>query len=279
MPERLLHVPAALGDAPRMYTDIEEQARPSSPDMPRGPLTFSDVPRAHMEQMLASQSREDIAALLAKDMGLARDSSFRAEILAEFHYHNLLFCKSAGFSPEKASTLLSVMRTVHAHAAASGPVSEAEARERFDALVSRHSQQLPPHCVRVFSPEDAALVRAHAERTFFRHLKMYAFAYLQRTELCVETTDDLAVPRASGPVPMHRDFEADPRAVPLLRDLFPELGAEGDAERCEGADPAAPNLDEEPVPLDPEAAEVEAAINKAMEPHFGRVEGRLKLPV
>merc|ERR1719229_2084245 len=49
------------------------------------------------------------------------------------------------------------------------------AREQLDQLVTRHSRQLPPFSVGVFSAAEAAALREYAERTFLRHYDMYLF--------------------------------------------------------------------------------------------------------
>merc|ERR1740138_1415769 len=70
-----------------------------------------------------------------------------AEVIAEFHYCNFMFCRQRGFSAEKTSTLLSMMKVLHSKAVVEGRLSEAQARLLLEQLLARHSRQLPPYSV------------------------------------------------------------------------------------------------------------------------------------
>jgi hypothetical protein len=153
------------------------------------PLCFTDVSREEMEKLQSSAaSREEVVAALVKCMGLQMVGGYQSEVLVEYHYHNFAFCQQARLCAEKASTFLSIMKMLHTrsfvgepHTKKQGvhgfdiPLPIGEARKLFEDLIGRHSHQLPPYSVGVFSPDEADLVRAFAERSFFRHYQMYCF--------------------------------------------------------------------------------------------------------
>jgi len=184
------------------------------------PLAFAHVPRAEMERLHASSSREQAVEILMRCMRLSLKDGFQSEILAEFHYHNFMFCQRNRFRAETASTFLSIMQVLHSRAIVKDKMPEEQARELFEALMQRHSRQLPPYSVGAFSPPEALAARDFVGRGFFRHYKMYAFAYNHRQEVEVATVEETTAPKVPRVARLHKDFELDPREVPELQELF-----------------------------------------------------------
>jgi hypothetical protein len=244
----------------------------------RAPLTFAHVPRPEMEELQTVVAREAAVAILSRCLGFADDNGFQALILAEFHYHNFAFCQRSGFNAEKASTLISIFKVVHTKAIVEDRLPEAAARSLFEVLIDRHSQQLPPYRIGVFSREEAAAVKAYADRTFFRHYKMYAFAYVHQQELVVRSAFERVAPPVPGAVRFDKSHEVDPREVLDLQDLFMEPGAAASREEA-GAAAIMPILEQHlraPSPFaDERDAHVSAAIDEAMQGHLANLEPRL----
>merc|ERR1712146_466556 len=95
-----------------------------------------------------------------------------------------------------------------------------EGRAFFEDLIDRHSQQIPPYRISVFSREEAANIKAYADKTFFRYYKMYAFAYLQKKELVVQCAFERVAPAVPAPARLEAAHEVDPKDVPELEELF-----------------------------------------------------------
>jgi len=249
----------------------------------RQPLAFADVPRPEMEELMTVVTREAAMDILSRCLGFAENKGFQAMILAEFHYNNFAFCQRSGFSAEKASTLISIFKAVHTKAIVEDSLPESAARSLLGVLVDRHSQQLPPYRIGVFSRDEAAAVKAHADRTLFRHYKMYAFAYLVRQELIVRS----AFERVAPPVPAASRFEAshevDPRNVPDLEDLFLDPAAANLRAEEAAAASTAPILEQYLNPnrraaspfADEREAHVASAIDDAMQGHLAGLEPRI----
>lgn len=247
----------------------------------RQPMTFADVQRPEMEELQQVVSREAATAILARCLGLVGDDGFQALILAEFHYHNFAFCQRSCFNAEKASTTISIFKAVHTRAIIKDKLPQAVARRLFAALVDRHSEQLPPYRYGVYSREEATAVKAYADRTFFRHYKMYAFAYIQEQELFVRSAFERVAPPVPAPVRFNASHEADPRQVPELQELFLEPGAAASREDYGAAAATVPILEQHLHPrgsspfADEREAHVSAAIDEAMQEHMASLEARL----
>eukprot|EP00927_Polykrikos_kofoidii_P062883 TRINITY_DN57684_c0_g1_i1.p1 TRINITY_DN57684_c0_g1~~TRINITY_DN57684_c0_g1_i1.p1 ORF type:complete len:324 (-),score=55.30 TRINITY_DN57684_c0_g1_i1:120-1091(-) len=248
------------------------------------PLTFTDVARKDMEALQAMTSRDEIVTALTKHMRIrTNNGGFQSEILVEFHYHNFLFCQRSRFSPEQASTFLSVMRVLHTRAIVESKMTTEQARVQFEGLVKAHSRQLPPFSVGIFSPGEVALIRAFADKSFFSNYKLYAFAYLSCHNLSVRaTTSNRLVPKPPACAVFIRADEIDPREVPELRQHLV------DTTSASAATHAAVVQDNDGTPLaqsDPgnndgkQDDDVSSAIEQAMMSHLGcSLDDRLKLP-
>lgn len=208
--------PDDIQQAKEILRKLENQLRP---------LTFRDILRPDAERLQEASSRAEVDAILARCMGLSPAQGFQADILADFHYNNFAFCQRSGFGVEKMSTFLSIMKDVHTKAVVEERLPATAARGLLEGLVARHARKLPPFSVGVFSQEDADALLEYSDKTFFRHYKMYGYAYAQRKELSVQTRSPWLVPRTTAPMPFGTQHEVDPREVPELRDLLVDPGA------------------------------------------------------
>jgi hypothetical protein len=249
------------------------------------PLTFTDVPRPEMEELQAVLSREAAVAILSRCLGLSSDTSFQSGILKEFHFHNFAYCQRSGFNAEKTSTLISIFKKVHTTAIAQAEFQrwpKEDARSMFCDLVDRHSQQLPPYRVGVFSREEAAAVKAYADKTFFQHYKMYVFAYVQTQELEVRSAFARVVPKLPEVVEFNTWHEVDPRQVPDLEELFSNRASAADSKLESTAYPSLSRALEQtraPSPFaDERETAVSAAIDEVMQTHLGKLDAKLALP-
>lgn len=255
------------------------------------PLTFTDISRSETEALILTEVRDEAVALLARCMGFKLEdcapqpgaayggggsedaprpktqTRAAAEVLSEFHYQNLVFCQKHKFCAEKASTFLSIMKALHSRAVAQGRLQEPEARALLEDLVDRHSRQLPPYCVGVFSCEEANAVKEYASRAFFRHYTMYLFMYSQRHDLCVEVVERVAEKAQSNFIEQKAPLEEEREH--LYRTMEAQVAEQA---AMAAAAAAAFETDSET------AAQVQAAIEDTLEAHLKGVEERYPLP-
>eukprot|EP00435_Cladocopium_sp_Y103_P063942 s855_g25.t1 len=188
------------------------------------PLTFTDLPQTEMQQLQAKRSRDEILEELKRIMQLRSKDGFRAEVLAEFHFQNFMFCQKQGFSPEKASAFLSLMRQLHSDTVPARKADVNEASALLEELLARHSRQLPPFSVGIFSKEEVSVMRDFVARSFLRHFKMYQFMYKQTQDIIVTSVSKTVIPKALEPSALHRDFDMDPKARMALNLVVPGTG-------------------------------------------------------
>lgn len=229
------------------------------------PATFTDLPRDKMEQLQASTSRSEALAILLPCLRLRLEDGFQSEIVAEFHYHNFMFCQKNSFCTEKASTMISILHALHKRAIVQEKLVEQKARELFEVMLGKHTRQLPPYSIGVFTPEDEAAIRQHTEQSLFRHYAMHAFVAHQRQDLVVKVSKESAAPAALPFAPVQKRSAADLRDAAVLNaTLTSNTGYVAEETVAANGQPTPPATGTE--------ADVHRAVEEALEAHLHRFE-------
>eukprot|EP00033_Pygsuia_biforma_P003199 GCRY01003510.1.p1 GENE.GCRY01003510.1~~GCRY01003510.1.p1 ORF type:complete len:313 (+),score=59.88 GCRY01003510.1:202-1140(+) len=155
------------------------------------------------------------------------ESNLESAILLDFYSQLILFSIKERFSPEKASTFFSIMRKIHAHNIETPAFHLAELFTLFKQLMLAHSVERPPYSVEIFSFSDVKAITAFADNTYFRHHKLYKFAFTHTEELNI-TSHEIGVETAPVLPPLSKSTpQADVLASLAAAN---ETGAEGAAE-------------------------------------------------
>eukprot|EP00440_Ansanella_granifera_P039502 gb/GFBE01042851.1/.p1 GENE.gb/GFBE01042851.1/~~gb/GFBE01042851.1/.p1 ORF type:complete len:280 (+),score=69.58 gb/GFBE01042851.1/:1-840(+) len=184
-------------------------------------LYFADVSEADLAKVAAAETKSEVRKLLQELMKIDQPEGLKAEILVDMHYHNYSFCVSSGFPPEKTSTFLSIMKVVLEDAVRLRLTPE-DAFNQFQDWLLKHSVERPPRSVGIFSFDDVKSIVEYATNTFFRHIRLYMYAFMTHCDvrLRVEEPGRGAAPLVVQPLPMSVDDEVDPRLQPELAHLF-----------------------------------------------------------
>mmetsp|Transcript_71373 Transcript_71373/g.187127 ORF Transcript_71373/g.187127 Transcript_71373/m.187127 type:complete len:277 (-) Transcript_71373:67-897(-) len=189
-------------------------------------LYFADVTEADLARAAAAETKAEVKRILKECMRIDQPEGFRTEILADMHYHNYSFCVSRDFSVEKTSTLLSVFKLVLEEAVR----GRLEADAAFDVCkewLLKHGVERPPWSVGVFSFDDIKAIMEYAHNTFFRHYRLYMYAFMTHCDLSFSVENPGVAPPSVRPLPLVAESEVDPRAQPELEHRFREqLAAE-----------------------------------------------------
>eukprot|EP00163_Fabomonas_tropica_P002289 TRINITY_DN1171_c1_g1_i1.p1 TRINITY_DN1171_c1_g1~~TRINITY_DN1171_c1_g1_i1.p1 ORF type:complete len:364 (+),score=116.57 TRINITY_DN1171_c1_g1_i1:240-1331(+) len=132
------------------------------------------------------------------------------DVLTDLAYYTLKFANQHQYSAEKASTFFSIVMCTHEEATERNLFME-EAFHYFKDLLMRHSIQRPPFSVQILSFQDVHDITQYMTETYFRHYRMYQYAFTRRTVKDV-TTQEIAFdePRADHWPPLSTAvFEED----------------------------------------------------------------------
>lgn len=183
-------------------------------------LTFSDLTQASLGELAVAESKAEVKRLLSRFLAIDQDEGMRTEIMADMYYHLYAFCMSKGFTAEKASTLLSIAKTV-LEAVVAERLPMEDAYNRYKRLLLDHCVQRPPRSVQVFTYEDARAITDYMHDTFFRHYRLYCYVYVTHCNLeLLLKRDPAALPPLDQGAPLRKAQIVDPHEQPELAFLF-----------------------------------------------------------
>merc|ERR1712118_29667 len=178
-----------------------------------------DMTEEHLTQIEKITSKCDIKNMLHSCMNVDQSEGYRTEILKEFHFHNYSFCKTQGFTAEKTSTFLSIMKVMFEEVCLI-KLQMDDAFNFFKGWLLKHSVQRPPFSVGVFTFEDVKATTEFVHNTFFRHYKLWMYAYVTHRDVELRIRADDLVPPAPKVASLKGSAIVDPKEQPELRSLL-----------------------------------------------------------
>ena len=190
-------------------------------------MLWADLKQKDLARLDEAADEAASRAILADALKVPADDTLRHDVLLEFYLNNLRFVRAQSMSDEKASAYFSIMKRVHEEAC-EALMTPQKSWEYFKALLLAHSVQRPPYSVGVFTLHDAQTLTAHALDTYFRHFKLYRYAFT------MQHAKELALRNSWVEVP--------PSSLPPLGDMVAqeEEEAEAEAEAVEVPPPTLP---------------------------------------
>ncbi|EAN84645.1 hypothetical protein C3747_73g64 [Trypanosoma cruzi] len=166
-----------------------------SPEQTHECLTAPDVPS------IRSVLKKIDEACDGKLIGAAKYNEGKVMIVLDMLAHLILFCKSRSMSPEKVSTLVGIVIKIHEESM-SGGYTRAKSYHLMRDLMIKHSVPRPPFSCGVFTVRDAQEIDEYMLRSYYRHYKMYFYAFVPRQVMnvrCLDVTHIHQVPPVGLP--------------------------------------------------------------------------------
>lgn len=185
-------------------------------------LLWKDLSLEYTELLLTQIRRKDFSDQVASFFKLHQgdyEYSERNVILTDLYSNSIKFCSKQGLSAEKTSCFISILKNTH-EKCMEGFLTLDQGFELFKGLLIRHSLQRPPYSVGVMNMVDVKNMTNYAIDTYFRHYRLYKYAFTKKHELNFTT---------------HGHFNEEPEAfVPLAEAMTEEeWNAKIEAERLE----------------------------------------------
>lgn len=233
-------------------------------------LYFTDVLEEDLERAASLRTKGDVKRLLQECMKVDEEPGFRTEILADMHYHNYAFCLSRDFTPAKTSTLLSIMKVV-LDEAQSRRLTVEDAFGVFKDLLLKHSVERPPWSVAIFSFSDVQVIMDHMHNSFFRHYRLYMYAFRTHCSFSFRLDDAAAgiAPMLPRPVVLKPSDQVEAKEQPELAELFRPSEAEL-------AEAEARRLREQNQAPEDRAALIKRKVDEGVKKLVENFEGKLK---
>jgi len=147
-------------------------------------LIWTDLTLDNVVDLQRNEAIEDVQSLLADIFNLTdwKDDP-RQSILVDLYYYTLQFGKDNGFTEEQMSAWFSIIKSVH-EMAVDTPYGNVEpVFKYFKELLLCHSVKRPPYSVALFSVDQVKKLTTYTVNTYFRHFKMYKYAFTPKVRL------------------------------------------------------------------------------------------------
>lgn len=143
-----------------------------SPEVTHHCLASMDVPQ--VRAVLRRYNKLSDGALLCT---VGRNPG-QISILVDLYAHLIMFAKSRDMTPEKTSTLVGIVQKVHETSMAQS-LTRVASYDLLRKLVVQHSVPRPPYSAAIFDVGDVQDLDEYMLTTYYRHYKMYAFAFVR----------------------------------------------------------------------------------------------------
>lgn len=155
-----------------------------------------DVSKHDVDKILGSATSSQLRLCVEAIMELP--DSMQGQILCDMYISAIKFAKLHSFSPLQISTLMSILKQVHAVCTSTPFGNFQDTFLYFKELMLLHSVNRPPWSLKVFGTAELTLVSQYIQDTYFRHFKMYKYAFTPKIKLDLSLSYE---GRAPSPVP------------------------------------------------------------------------------
>ena len=150
-------------------------------------LKFKDLKLDQLNTLQEVKSAEECKTLLTEYLKIGSgNNDGRVNIILDFHFYNLAFCRENGFTPEKTSTFCGMMKDL-----LDSDVNAVHRRcehsfEELKKLILRHSIARPPRSECIFEMDDVKLIATYVTNSYYRHFSLYRAVLAKRAQLILE---------------------------------------------------------------------------------------------
>ncbi|KAM7452030.1 hypothetical protein ABFA07_000628 [Porites harrisoni] len=212
-------------------------------------LVWTDLTLDNVVNIQRSETPEEVQCLLADIFHLSDwKDDLRQGILVDLYFYTLhKFAKDNEFSTEQTSAWFSVIKSVHEMTVDTPYGNVDPVFKYFKELLLCHSVKRPPYSVALFSVDQVKKLTSYAVNTYFRHFKMYKYAFTPKVRLDL-SFEYVGLPKT--PEPSEVGDEEDQGTV----------GTEQAADEAKKTEEAVAEEEEDP----PAVKELKAIINSAL---------------
>ncbi|XP_011409536.1 PREDICTED: coiled-coil domain-containing protein 189-like [Amphimedon queenslandica] len=121
---------------------------------------------------------------------LGTEGEMRIKITTDLFYNLILFCRKNKFSPEQLTALFTILKTLHLLCISTPYNNIEECHQLMKDFIIKHSVFRPPYSICLFSLHQVKLTTEYLLETYFKHYKMYKYAFTKRVLLDLSISYD-----------------------------------------------------------------------------------------
>ena len=160
-------------------------------------LSYSDCERLLDVTNNNDQTQTTIRAMLKLD-DVAMETDSQIQVATDLYASAVVFARKNNFSPLQLSTLISILKRVH-NACILTPFDNLDSTMKmFQELMVKHSVERPPYSESVFSIAQVKAITDYILSSYFKHYKLYKFAFTKKVRLDLIFVPQLSESRGTG---------------------------------------------------------------------------------
>ncbi|KAL4223699.1 hypothetical protein ACF0H5_017167 [Mactra antiquata] len=146
-------------------------------------LTIDDLDRIN-ESLNADHIKMVLSDIFHLD---DHKSNLKTGIVMDLYYYTLQFARENKFTKEQTSAFFSIVKKTHEVCIETPFGNLDHTFSYFKELLLCHAVNRPPHSIELFSADQVRLVTEYTVNSYFRHFKMYKYAFtpLVRLDLSI----------------------------------------------------------------------------------------------
>ncbi|GFO26133.1 coiled-coil domain-containing protein c16orf93 homolog [Plakobranchus ocellatus] len=141
-------------------------------------VVWADLTVDAVDRINESLNADHIKQVLADIFELDNyKDNLKTGIKMDLYFYSLQFAREQNFSPEKISAFFSIIKKVFEVCIETPYGNLDHTFQYFKDLLLCHSVNRPPYSIELFSPHEVRKISEYTINTFFRHFKMYKYAF------------------------------------------------------------------------------------------------------
>nr|XP_014433151.1 coiled-coil domain-containing protein 189 isoform X4 [Pelodiscus sinensis] len=137
-----------------------------------------------MDLIDKAQTSDQLKRVLAEQFQLQDwESDPRAAILLDLYFYTMQFSREHNFTREQSSAFFAIVRDTHEACVETPLPNVEECYHYLTELLFCHAIRRPPFSIDLFSQEQLALISDYVVNTYFRHFKLYKYAFTPQVRL------------------------------------------------------------------------------------------------
>lgn len=125
---------------------------------------------------------EDVKKELTEILGMSNEDK-QSQIELDLYTQTLLYAKTNDFTAHQMSAFFTIIKSVHMLCCSTPFDNQHQALELFNKLLISHGVARPPYSLMVFSLQQIENVSDYVLSTYFKHYKLYKYAFTKKVRL------------------------------------------------------------------------------------------------
>ncbi|XP_036362846.1 coiled-coil domain-containing protein 189-like [Octopus sinensis] len=141
-------------------------------------VMLNDLNADQAQELLDAPTLIDVRDILAEIFDLTNyEEDLQEEILLHLYVYAIQYARDKEFSTRQLSVYFSIVKDVHEFCVENSFVRIEETFDYFEDLLIRHCILRPAFSMELFSIPEAKKIAFHMVDTYFRHFKLYKYAF------------------------------------------------------------------------------------------------------